>query len=81
MGYGVAMPKRYYKHMSAEEHETLSLGLALGHSLRTQLAEGCSPEQIAGRLTRIHPDGMGIQHSAETLYVGLYVLFGCNRRF
>ena len=35
MGYGVAMPKRSDRHMSAEDRETLSLGLAHGHSLRT----------------------------------------------
>ena len=34
MGYGVAMPTRSYRHMSAEERETVSLGLAQGHSLR-----------------------------------------------
>ena len=39
--------------------------------MRTQLAAGCSPEQIAGRL---HPDDMQKQLSAETLYAGLYVL-------
>jgi len=118
MGYGVAMRTRSYRHMSAEERETLSLGLGLahGHSLRamasvlgrapstvsreyarnavrgpyractahtlasararqprrsrklldpwlwqyvqTQLAEGCSPEQIAGRLKRAYPGDM-----------------------
>jgi IS30 family transposase len=35
MGFGVAMRTRSYQHMSAEERETLSLGLARGHSLRT----------------------------------------------
>ena len=132
MGYGVAMQTRPYRHMSAEERETLSLGLARGHSLRTmatvlrrapstvsreharnarrapyractahtlasararqprrsrklldpwlwqyvrtQLAEGCSPEQIAGRLQRAYPHDMGKQLSTETIYVGLYVL-------
>ena len=132
MGYGVAMRTRSYRHMSAEERETLSLGLAHGHSLRamaavlrrapstvsrelarnamrapyractaqtratarahqprrprklldpwlwqhvrTQLAEGCSPEQIAGRLKRAYPHNMAKQLSAETIYVGLYVL-------
>ena len=133
MGYGVAMHTRSYRHMSAEERETLSLGLACGHSLRTMarvlgrapstvsresarnttrgrpyractaqvqaaararqprrprklldpwlwqyvrthLTEGCSPEQIAGRLRRAYPDDMRKQLSAETLYVGLYVL-------
>ena len=108
------MSTRSYRHMTAEERETLSLGLAHGHSLRTmarvlgrapstlsresarnatrgrpyractaqvqaairarqprrprklldpwlwqyvrtQLAEGCSPEQIAGRLQRAYP--------------------------
>jgi IS30 family transposase len=111
MGYGVAMRTRSYRHMTAEERETLSVGLAHGHSLRTMarvggrapstvsresarnamrgrpyracpahtlatvrarqprrprklmdpwrwhyvqtaLAEGCAPEQIAGRLRR-----------------------------
>jgi IS30 family transposase len=132
MGYGVAMRTRSYRHLSAEERETLSLGLARGQSLRamaavlrrapstvsreharnvmrapyractaqtlatararqprrprklldpwlwqyvrTQLAEGCSPEQIAGRLRRAYPDDMSKHLSAETIYVGLYVL-------
>ena len=111
------MSKRPYRHMNAEERETLSLGLAHGYSLRTMatvlgrapstlsresarnatrgrpyracmahtlatgrarqprrprklldpwlwqyvrthLAEGCSPEQIAGRLRRAYPDDM-----------------------
>ena len=119
--------------MSAEERETLSVGLAHGHSLRTMakvlgrapstlsresarnatrgrpylactahtlatgrasqprrprklldpwlwqyvrthLIEGCSPEQIAGRLTRAYPDDMRKHLSAETIYVALYVL-------
>ena len=42
--------------------------------VRTQLAEGCSPEQIAGRLKRAYPHDMGKQLSAETIYVGLSVL-------
>ena len=127
------MLTRSYRHMSAEDRETLSLGLAQGHSLRTMarmlgrapstvsrevarnnarghpyractaqavaatrarqprrprklldpwlwqyvrtsLAEGCSPEQIAGRLRRAYPDDMSKHLSAETIYVGLYVL-------
>ena len=118
--------------MRAEERETVSLGLARGHSLRTMawvlgrapstvsresarnvtrgrtyractahtwatgrayqprrprtlldpwlwqyvqrhLAEGGSPEQIAGRLQRAYPDHMGKQLSAETIDAGLYV--------
>ena len=133
MGYGVAMRTRSYRHMSPEERETLSLGLARGHSLRTMarvlgrapstvsresarnttqgrpyractaqihaaararqprrprklldpwlwqyvrthLAQGCSPEQIAGRLQRAYPDDMGKQLSTETIYAALYVL-------
>jgi len=42
--------------------------------VRTHLAEGCSPEQIAGRLKRAYPDDMRKQLSAETIYAGLYVL-------
>jgi len=127
------MITRGYTHVSAEERETLSLGLAQGHSLRTMaavlgrapstvsreytrntargrpyracmaqtlaatrarhprrprtlldpwlwqyvrrhLAEGCSPEQIAGRLQRAYPDDMRKHLSTETIYVGLYVL-------
>jgi IS30 family transposase len=133
MGYGVAMRTRSYRHLSAEDRETLSVGLAHGHSLRTMaavlgrapstvsrelarnvtrgrpyractahtlatgracqsrrprklldpwlwqqvrthLVQGCSPEQIAGRLRRAYPDDMRKQLSAETIYVGLYAL-------
>jgi len=133
MGYGVAMRTKSYRHLSADERETVSLGLARGHSLRTmasvlgrspstvsrevarnvtrgrpyractahtlatgracqprrsrklldpwlwqcvrtQLAEGCSPEQIAGRLRRAYPADMGKHLSTETIYAGLYVL-------
>ena len=42
--------------------------------VRTHLAEGYSPEQIAGRLQRVYPDDMGKQLSAEIIYAGLYVL-------
>jgi IS30 family transposase len=38
------------------------------------LAQGCSPEQIAGRLQRAYPDDMRKHLSAETIYAGLYVL-------
>ena len=126
------MSKQCYTHLSDADRETLSLGLAHGHSLRTmarvlgrasstvsrevtrnalngpyragtaqrpaaararqprrprklagpwlwqqvrtQLAEGCSPEQIAGRLRRAYPDDMRKHLSAETIYVALYVL-------
>ena len=127
------MPTKCYTHLSAEDRETVSLGLTQGASLRTlarvlgrapstlsreyarnttrgrpyractaqtqaatrarqprrsrklldpwlwqyvqtQLAEGCSPEQIAGRLRHAYPDDMRKQLSTETIYVGLYVL-------
>jgi len=127
------MSTRSYRHMTAEERETLSLGLAQGHSLRTMarvlgrapstvsresarnatrgrpyractahtlatvrarqprrprklvdpwrwqyvqtaLTEGCSPEQIAGRLRREYPDDRGRHLSTETIYAALYVL-------
>ncbi len=42
--------------------------------VRTHLAQGCSPEQIAGRLKREYPDDMGTHLSAETLDAALYVL-------
>ena len=133
MGYGLAMRTKSFRHLSAEERETVSLGLAHGHSLRTmalvlgrapstmsrevarnvtrvrpygtcrahtlatgracqprrprklvdpwlwqyvrtQLSEGCSPGQIAGRLRRAYPDDMGKHLSTETIDAGLYVL-------
>ena len=60
MGYGVAMPKKSYRHMSAEERGTVSLGLALGHSLRTMaavLGHGASTlsREYARNRTRGHP--------------------------
>lgn len=127
------MRKKCYTPLSAEDRETLSLGLAQGYSLRTMasvlgcapstvsrevarnnargrpyractaqtqaaararqprrprklldpwlwqyvrehLAEGYSPEQIAGRLQRAYPDDMRKHLSTETIYAGLYVL-------
>ncbi len=127
------MPTNCYTHLSAEDRETLSLGLAHGHSLRrmanvlgrspstlsresarhstrgrpyractaqtlaearacqprrsrtlvdpwlwqyvqTELRQGCSPEQIAGRLRHAYPDDRRKQLSAETIYAGLSVL-------
>ena len=126
------MPTKCYTHMSVEERETLSLGLAQGYSLRamatvlgralstvsreaarnargspyractaqrlaaararqprrqrklldpwlwqyvrTHLVQGCSPEQIAGRLRHAYPDDMRKRLSAETIYAALYVL-------
>lgn len=127
------MRTQRYSHLSAAERETVSLGLAHGHSLRTMasvlgrapspvsrevgrntirghpsracaaqtqaatrarpprrprklldpwlwqsvqthLRQGCSPEQIAGRLRRVYPDDMRKHVSPETIDVGLYVL-------
>ena len=34
MGYGVAMRTKCYTHLSADERETMSLGLSQGQSLR-----------------------------------------------
>ena len=127
------MDTRFYRHLTAEERETVSLGLAYGHSLRalarllgrapstlsrevarntirgrpyracsaqiqataraqhprrvrklldpwlwqhvtTQLTQGCSPEQIAGRLRHLYPGDMSKQLSTETIYTALYVL-------
>ena len=35
IGYGVAMPKNCYTHLSVDERETLRLGMAHGYSMRT----------------------------------------------
>ncbi|HSX78356.1 MAG TPA: IS30 family transposase [Candidatus Saccharimonadia bacterium] len=42
--------------------------------VRTHLGQGCSPEQIAGRLRREYPDEIRKHLSAETIYGALYVL-------
>lgn len=42
--------------------------------VRTHLRHGCSPEQIAGRLTREYPHDMQKHCSPETIYTALYVL-------
>jgi hypothetical protein len=47
---------------------------------RTHLAEGGSPEQIAGRLRRASPDDRGKPRSAETLEAGLDVVPRGTRR-
>ena len=65
MGYGVAMPTRSYRHMSAEERETLSLGLARGHSLRTMAT-------VLGRAPRHREPRVGPQPHAGPPLSGLY---------
>lgn len=53
MGYGVAMSTRSYRHMSAEERETLSLGLAHGQSLRTMARVlGRAPSTVSREYAR-----------------------------
>lgn len=61
MGYGVAMSTRAYRHMSAEDRKTLSLGLAHGHSLRMMArVSGRAPStmsrEAARNTTRGRPD-------------------------
>ena len=46
----------------------------LWHYVRTHLVQGCSPEQIAGRLRHAYPDDRRKRLSAETIYAALYVL-------
>lgn len=56
MGYGVTMPMRRYRCMSAEDRETLSLGLAHGHSLRTKASVlGRAPSTVSRESTRMVP--------------------------
>jgi len=60
MGYGVAMPKQCYIHLSAEDRETLSLGLTYGHSLRTMArvlgrAPSTVSRELAWNITRGRP--------------------------
>jgi IS30 family transposase len=53
MGYGVAMRTKSYRHMSAEERETVSLGLARSHSLRTMATLlGRPPSTVSRELAR-----------------------------
>ena len=60
MGYGVAMRTRSYRQLSADERETVSLGLAHGHSVRSMAAVlGRAPSTVSRELarntTRGHP--------------------------
>ena len=51
------MSKRSYRHMSAEDRETLSVGLAHGHSLRTmaRVLGSTVSRESARNTTRGHP--------------------------
>ena len=60
MGYGVTMRTRSYRHMRAEERETVSLGLAHGQSLRTMAsvlgwASRTVNRELARNVTRGRP--------------------------
>ncbi len=53
MGYGVAMRTRAYRHLSADERETVSLGLAHGHSVRAMAAIlRRAPSTVSREVTR-----------------------------
>jgi IS30 family transposase len=53
MGYGVVMNTRGYRHLSAEERETMSLGLAAGHWLRQMAAVlGRAPSTLSREMAR-----------------------------
>jgi hypothetical protein len=49
-------------------HDLKLLDPWLWQYVRTQLAEGCSPEQIAGRLQREYPDDLRKHLSVATIY-------------
>ena len=60
MGYGVAMSKQYYTHLSDTDRETLSLGLTHGQSLRTMAkvlgrAPSTVSREVGRNRTRGHP--------------------------
>jgi urea carboxylase len=68
MGYGVAMRTRSYRHMSAEERETLSLGLARGHSLRAMAAVlRRAPSTVSREHARNAMRAFGLKHTARAL--------------
>lgn len=46
----------------------------LWQHIQTQLRQGYSPEQIAGRLRHAYPNDMRKHRSTETIYAGRYVL-------
>ena len=71
MGYGVAMRTRSYRHMNAEERETLSLGLARGHSLNTMAsvlkrAPSTVSRELARNVTRGQPYRACTAHTLAT---------------
>ena len=49
--------------------------------VRSYLAEGCSPEQITGRIRREYPDNMGLHLSTEAIYAALYISYLASRCF
>jgi transposase, IS30 family len=52
----------------------LAWGTALWHTVVRKLYRGWSPEQIAGRLRKMHADDASQRVSHETIYLALYAL-------
>lgn len=72
MGYGVAMRTRCYQHMRAEERETLSLGLAHGHSLRTMARIlGRAPSTVTREVARNTPRGCPYRACTAQRHAGI----------
>ena len=59
---------------SARVERRLAPGNALWDEVMDYLKAGYSPEQIAGTLSRVHPDTPSLQVSHETIYTAIYAL-------
>lgn len=89
-GYGVAMHTRAYRHLTAEERETLSLGLAHGHSRRAMTrildrAPSTMSREVAWSTTRAHhprpPGGIAWANSTSLMTHIVHIIKGHHARF
>jgi len=72
--YDAASAGEAYRSHRRHRARKLAPDTPLWHTVVQDLYRGWSPEQIAGRLRRMHPDTAGQRVSHETIYVALYAL-------
>jgi len=74
VSYDAVLAQHFSRRRRQHRPHKLQPGKPLWEPVVMGLYRGWSPEQIAGRLAKVHPDDPALRVSHETIYVALYAL-------